>query len=302
MAETEAERRERLKAKARDNVARLLNGGMDELANARSEQLRETQKARPRSLAEIEAEANQGMDAAARGWDSKLMAAEATPPPQAPLSDAEALERFLEGEGVLFSSVEQIDRVRDLADRQRYKEPCQILRDLREAHALSASVLLEMVSSGDVENLLYKSTWRHLHELATQPGNRAALTKLRRIGAETWGADLPQDGPGAQAMPGAQRPNTEDKVGYVYAMLDEAVGGLLKIGYTYLHPEVRLHQLNRDTSRVYPMHLLEFWESDNPKQLERYLHQMLESRRVNQNREFFAATLDEVKDLIARYC
>ncbi len=91
----------------------------------------------------------------------------------------------------------------------------------------------------------------------------------------------------------------EDKEGWVYILTNEAMPGLVKVGYTMKDPAIRAEELYKDskTGAVtgVPMPFVVVYKAlvVNPYQVEQAVHKELESKRINNNREFFKCELSE---------
>ena len=89
-----------------------------------------------------------------------------------------------------------------------------------------------------------------------------------------------------------------DSYGYIYCFGNESMPGIVKIGMTDRNPEDRLRDANRhDTFKPplpYTIKVAKYVK--NPLEKEKILHKLFSrySERVNNNREFFRISLDEV--------
>ena len=87
--------------------------------------------------------------------------------------------------------------------------------------------------------------------------------------------------------------------GYVYCMTNESMHGVVKIGMTTRKMEVRLNEANkRDTFKIPTLFVVAIAKKVNdPKDKEQTLHKILThlGRRVEQRREFFNASVEDVK-------
>ncbi|MGL4909067.1 MAG: GIY-YIG nuclease family protein [Bacteroidales bacterium] len=84
--------------------------------------------------------------------------------------------------------------------------------------------------------------------------------------------------------------------GYVYALINPSLHGLVKVGKTIKEPEVRAKEISSDTGVPTPFIVaFKVFVSDCDS-AESYLHSLLEVKgfRVNKNREFFNAPLEEI--------
>ena len=79
----------------------------------------------------------------------------------------------------------------------------------------------------------------------------------------------------------------DDQQGYLYVMrCREDEMNRIKVGFSK-DPDKRLKQLHT-TGTVWPMDLYRQWSVNNMRQAERVAHDILEPRRCNDDREFFA--------------
>ena len=90
-----------------------------------------------------------------------------------------------------------------------------------------------------------------------------------------------------------------DKDGWVYVLTNEAMPGLVKVGYTSREPSVRAEELYRDTRTGavtgVPVPFVvahQVWVA-NPYQVEQAVHRSLAEKRLNDNREFFKCSYEE---------
>ena len=91
------------------------------------------------------------------------------------------------------------------------------------------------------------------------------------------------------------------KEGYVYAMTNEAMPGLVKIGMTCDHPEERAKELSSATGVPFPFKVEVCKKVFNPKEKEAAMHDLLSALgfRVNERREFFNCSLAIVDYMFA---
>lgn len=80
------------------------------------------------------------------------------------------------------------------------------------------------------------------------------------------------------------------KAGWVYAVSNESMPGILKIGRTSREPEARLREMNSRTETPTPFRLEAVVRSANAAWTERAIHERLNGVRVNERREFFRLT------------
>jgi hypothetical protein len=85
-------------------------------------------------------------------------------------------------------------------------------------------------------------------------------------------------------------------MGYVYAMSNKSMPGILKIGMTERSIEERLKEAN-GTFTLIPFVVEMSKYVSNCKEKERCIHQILQSKRVNPKKEFFQVTLEEIKPI-----
>ena len=85
-------------------------------------------------------------------------------------------------------------------------------------------------------------------------------------------------------------------MGYVYAMSNKSMPGILKIGMTERSIEERLKDAN-GTFTLIPFVVVMSKYVSNCKEKERCIHQILQSKRVNLKKEFFQVTLEEIKPI-----
>lgn len=85
---------------------------------------------------------------------------------------------------------------------------------------------------------------------------------------------------------------SERQLGYIYLLSNPSMPNLVKIGYTYINPELRAKEL--DETGVPQSFKVEFYIiSFMTKELEKKIHAHLSDYRVRNNREWFACTVDE---------
>lgn len=86
--------------------------------------------------------------------------------------------------------------------------------------------------------------------------------------------------------------------GYVYILTNKSMPGLIKIGSTKRSPEQRRRELSQPTGIPTDFEIAYEIFSCNIKELERKIHLELENFRLNSNREFFKAELNDAIALI----
>jgi len=85
----------------------------------------------------------------------------------------------------------------------------------------------------------------------------------------------------------------EGKEGWVYVLTNEAMPGLVKVGYTMKDPAIRAQDLYKDPKigalAGVPMPFVVAYKAlvVNPYQVEQAVHKLLEKKRLNEEREFF---------------
>jgi hypothetical protein len=89
------------------------------------------------------------------------------------------------------------------------------------------------------------------------------------------------------------------KGGYVYAIVNDAMPGLVKLGATTRDPMERLHEARACTWAPPSFRLIAAAATDDAFGTERAVHALLAHRRVDARREFFAMTHEEASALLA---
>jgi T5orf172 domain len=89
--------------------------------------------------------------------------------------------------------------------------------------------------------------------------------------------------------------------GWVYALSNESMPGLIKIGFTSRPPLERLEEANAPNTFGPPTpYRIEFAKRvRNANQREKMIHRILSRDRVNMSREFFRVHLEVVRDVFA---
>jgi hypothetical protein len=75
--------------------------------------------------------------------------------------------------------------------------------------------------------------------------------------------------------------------GFIYCMANDSMPGLYKIGQTERPPSYRRDELSRSTSAPTAFEILMYVETEQPREVERLVHDRLNEYRVNEGREFF---------------
>lgn len=90
-------------------------------------------------------------------------------------------------------------------------------------------------------------------------------------------------------------------VGYIYALSNPMIMGLLKVGFTCGSVDRRRRELSGATG-IPTEFVIEYFElTDDVEEIENLVHAELESHRVADNREFFRAPIDHVVAAIQRH-
>lgn len=88
-------------------------------------------------------------------------------------------------------------------------------------------------------------------------------------------------------------------MGYVYILKNEAMPGLIKIGYTTRTVEERANELYEGITGVpMPFEVAYEYSCEEPQKLEREMHRKLTPHRINENREFFKYPADDAFQLL----
>lgn len=82
--------------------------------------------------------------------------------------------------------------------------------------------------------------------------------------------------------------------GWVYALSNEAMPGLYKIGMTTTDPEIRAKEISHGTGVPLPYTVEMAFFSSDPRRDELAIHEYLQPKRINPSREFFQCTESEV--------
>ena len=90
-----------------------------------------------------------------------------------------------------------------------------------------------------------------------------------------------------------------DEEGWVYVLTNEAMPGLVKVGYTMKDPAIRAEELYKDskngavTGVPLPFNVAYKAWVINPYTVEQSVHKSLAPKRLNENREFFKCSTEE---------
>jgi hypothetical protein len=85
---------------------------------------------------------------------------------------------------------------------------------------------------------------------------------------------------------------------WVYVLSNALQPGIYKIGYTNKHPEERAKQISNATGVALPYDVEFAFHCYNGLMLEGEIHKKLNGYRVNNQREFFQLSLEEIKTSI----
>lgn len=89
--------------------------------------------------------------------------------------------------------------------------------------------------------------------------------------------------------------------GFIYVLGNDSMPGVYKIGFTLNHPKARMEQLSSATACPTPFDMLACFGVENPRDVERMLHSMLATHRINSSREFFKCKAQDIIDAISEY-
>lgn len=84
--------------------------------------------------------------------------------------------------------------------------------------------------------------------------------------------------------------------GWVYVLSNVAMPGIFKIGMTTSTPEVRAKEVSQGTGVPMPYAVEHAYHSNNPKEDEAAIHELLTEYRMNPNREFFMCDMEIITD------
>lgn len=91
------------------------------------------------------------------------------------------------------------------------------------------------------------------------------------------------------------------KEGYVYALENPIIPGVLKIGMTQKTPAIRCDEINREGGAgKLPTNYVCLWSKyvDDCRAVEQLIHLRLKAFRINPKREFFTISLPSMLELI----
>lgn len=89
--------------------------------------------------------------------------------------------------------------------------------------------------------------------------------------------------------------------GFVYALTNESMPGIFKIGFTLNHPKARMDQLSSATACPTPFLMAACIGVAEPRNVEAEMHAHLAAWRVNAAREFFKAPASVIQDIFRDY-
>ena len=88
-------------------------------------------------------------------------------------------------------------------------------------------------------------------------------------------------------------------MGCVYILKNEAMPGLIKIGYTAKTAKERADELYKGMTGVpMPFEVAHEYPCEEPQKLEREIHRKLTSHRINEYREFFKYPADDAFQML----
>jgi len=90
--------------------------------------------------------------------------------------------------------------------------------------------------------------------------------------------------------------------GWVYILSNENMPGIFKVGMTTTSPEIRAKEISSATGVPYPFKVEAAFHCEDPAYSEKELHDALSDFRINDSREFFEVSLEELKLFCSEYC
>ncbi len=94
----------------------------------------------------------------------------------------------------------------------------------------------------------------------------------------------------------------KDSSSYVYVLTNKSIPGMVKVGYTARTPEIRAKELSRSTGVPTPYRVERqyiFTKKTEAQKEEKRIHQLLQKKRVNNNREFFKVSPNEIDKIVS---
>lgn len=85
--------------------------------------------------------------------------------------------------------------------------------------------------------------------------------------------------------------------GFVYALKNDLMPGVFKVGFTAQNPDKRANQLTQKYGLPSPFLVIEFWRTKDPYIVEQRIHELLSTKK--KSGEFFAIEFNELKKVIS---
>lgn len=89
--------------------------------------------------------------------------------------------------------------------------------------------------------------------------------------------------------------------GFVYALSNESMPGMYKIGFTTKHPQTRCDELSSKTGCPTPFRIDACFDTDSPQKIEAHIHNLLAQYRVDRSREFFRVSATKLFEVFKEY-
>lgn len=170
-----------------------------------------------------------------------------------------------------------------MSNSQQYK-PIEILRAFEEGNGIPA------IETGLADPQNTESTASFLHEVDqlcekfTQGADpQWCMEQVRDLASgrtEYWSADTV-----------AREALEKINYGQVYALVNESMPGLFKVGFTTGLAKDRANQLSASTGVPTPFKMLFAYDTINCRNVEAGIHDLLRDKRINESREFFRCGL-----------
>ncbi|MBH4398806.1 GIY-YIG nuclease family protein [Pseudomonas aeruginosa] len=90
--------------------------------------------------------------------------------------------------------------------------------------------------------------------------------------------------------------------GFIYCLGNQAMPGIYKIGMTERAPTQRCIELSNATAAPLPFELLFYGEVEDPREVERKIHEQFDLERLSCSREFFRGRALTYKLAIEEWC
>jgi len=218
---------------------------------------------------------------------------------------AESIEKLGKTMGLMITSKYVNSKIDELhlafeyqLKKQEEKEAQKEARaELREAAKLQKEIA-EQRKKIEKEQTHYETAYQKLlKQLETDPSNNDLIRKKEEIEKELIEIE--------KAIKDVDYREANQRAGYVYVISNIGAFGenVYKIGMTRrLDPQDRVDELG-DASVPFNFDVHAMIFSDDAPALENALHKAFENRKlnmVNQRREFFNVTLDEIKDVVKK--